>query len=54
MAFTNTDDPSAHFQTTTIYRKWCRHKLQTHGNSDLAADLVWIKYENSRRKSCAL
>ena len=42
MAYTNIDDPSAHFQTTT-YTGSNNQSITNDGNSDLKPDFVWIK-----------
>ena len=62
MAYTDIDDPSAHFQTTLYSGNGGNGHVITHtGNSDLQADMVWIKmrsaayppvvYDTSRRPS---
>mgnify|MGYP003654293294 FL=1 len=62
MAYTDIDDPSAHFQTTLYTGNGGNGHVITHtGNSDLQADMVWIKmrsaaynqvvYDTSRRPS---
>ena len=44
MAYTNIDDPSAHFQTTTYAGDSSNSTVITNGgNSDLQPDFVWIK-----------
>jgi hypothetical protein len=47
MAYTNIDDPSAYFQTATIYRCWLRAIITNDGNSDLQPDFIWIKQRNT-------
>ena len=48
MAYTNIDDPSAHFQTKLYTGNGAdNHAITNDGNSDLAADLVWIKYRTA-------
>jgi hypothetical protein len=42
MAYTNIDDPSAHFQTAT-YTGSNNQSITNDGNSDLQPDFVWIK-----------
>jgi hypothetical protein len=62
MAYTNIDDPSAHFQTTLYTGNGSNGHVITHtGNSDLQADFIWIKmrsaayapvvYDTNRRPS---
>ena len=61
MAYTNIDDPSAYFQTTTYTGNGSNGHVITHtGNSDLQADFIWIKgrqagvpvvYDTNRRPS---
>ena len=47
MAYTNIDDPSAHFQITTYTGNGTTNTQITNtGNSDLKPDIVWIKYRN--------
>mgnify|MGYP003672055716 CR=1 FL=1 len=47
MAYTDIDDPSAHFQTTLYTGNGANGHVITHtGNSDLQADMVWIKVED--------
>ena len=44
MAYTNIDDPSAHFQTLTYTGNSSSPRdLVNDGNSDLQPDLVWVK-----------
>ena len=44
MAYTNIDDPSAYFQTTTYAGDSNNSTVITNdGNSDLQADLIWLK-----------
>jgi len=48
MAYTNIDDPSAHFQTATYTGNLVNgHSITNDGNSDLQPDLTWIKARNS-------
>tara|TARA_R100000231_G_scaffold33143_1_gene28963 strand:- start:605 stop:1654 length:1050 start_codon:yes stop_codon:yes gene_type:complete len=48
MAYTTIDDPSAHFQTTLYTGNGTdNHAITNGGNSDLATDLVWIKYRTA-------
>lgn len=48
MAYTNIDDPSAHFQTTTYTGDGQTGRTVTNGgNSDLQPDIVWIKYRSA-------
>ena len=42
-AYTNIDDPSAHFQTTTYTGAGANTVVTNGGNSDLKPDLLWIK-----------
>jgi len=54
MAYTNIDDPSAHFQTATYTGSGGTggHAIINDGNSDLQPDLVWLKqrsYASSHR-----
>ena len=62
MAYTDIDDPSAHFQTTLYTGNGANGHVITHtGNSDLQADMIWIKmrsaayqqvvYDTNRRPS---
>jgi|SRR6056300_76928 hypothetical protein len=43
MAYTNIDDPSAHFQTALYTGTGAAHSIGNDGNSDLKPDWVWIK-----------
>jgi hypothetical protein len=43
MAYTNIDDPSAHFQATTYTGAGANTVVTNGGNSDLKPDLLWIK-----------
>jgi len=43
MAYTNIDDPSAHFQTATYAGNGSTQSITNDGNSDLQPDLVWTK-----------
>ena len=43
MAYTNIDDPSAYFQTTTYTGAGANTVVTNGGNSDLKPDLLWIK-----------
>tara|TARA_B100001093_G_C26807731_1_gene1006198 strand:- start:50 stop:1111 length:1062 start_codon:yes stop_codon:yes gene_type:complete len=43
MAYTNIDDPSAHFQTALYTGDGSAHSIGNDGNSDLKPDWVWIK-----------
>jgi hypothetical protein len=43
MAYTNIDDPSAYFQTTTYTGAGADTEVTNSGNSDLKPDLLWIK-----------
>jgi len=43
MAYTNIDDPSAHFQTALYTGTGSAHSIGNNGNSDLKPDWVWIK-----------
>jgi hypothetical protein len=48
MAYTNIDDPSAHFQTALYAgNNTTDHNITNDGNSDLQPDLVWIKQRTS-------
>lgn len=47
MAYTNIDDPSAHFQTTLYTGSGTPTNITNGGNSDLQPDMVWIKLRNS-------
>ena len=48
MAYTNIDDPSAHFQTALYAgNNTTDHNIANDGNSDLQPDLVWIKQRTS-------
>ena len=54
MAYTNIDDPSAHFQTATYSGSGGTggHAIVNDGNSDLQPDIVWLKqrsYASSHR-----
>jgi len=42
-AYTNIDDPSAHFQTALYTGTGSAHSIGNNGNSDLKPDWVWIK-----------
>ena len=44
MAYTNIDDPSAHFQTKLYTGTGNSLALTNDGNSDLKPDFAWIKY----------
>ena len=43
MAYTNIDDPSAHFQTATYTGGGANTEVTNSGNSDLKPDFLWIK-----------
>ena len=43
MAYTNIDDPSAHFQTAAYTGTGSSHAITNDGNSDMQPDWVWIK-----------
>jgi hypothetical protein len=43
MAYTNIDDPSAHFQVATYTGAGANTSVTFSGNSDLKPDLLWIK-----------
>jgi hypothetical protein len=43
MAYTNIDDPSAHFQTALYTGNAGNQTITNDGNSDLQPDVVWIK-----------
>jgi len=43
MAYTNIDDPSAHFQATTYTGAGANTEVTNSGNSDLKPDFLWIK-----------
>tara|TARA_B110000196_G_scaffold95622_1_gene82800 strand:+ start:36 stop:1127 length:1092 start_codon:yes stop_codon:yes gene_type:complete len=43
MAYTNIDDPSVHFQTTTYTGGGANTEVTNGGNSDLKPDFLWIK-----------
>ena len=43
MAYTNIDDPSAHFQTDLYAGNGSTQSITNDGNSDLQPDLLWIK-----------
>jgi len=44
MAYTNIDDPSAHFQTALYTgNNTANHAITNDGNSDLQPDMLWIK-----------
>jgi len=43
MAYTNIDDPSAHFQTATYTGAGANTEVTNSGNSDLKPDFLWIK-----------
>ena len=48
MAYTNIDDPSAHFQSKLYTGNGSdNHAITNDGNSDLEPDLVWIKYRTA-------
>ncbi len=48
MAYTNIDDPSAHFQTALYAgNNTTDHNITNDGNSDLQPDFVWIKQRTS-------
>ena len=48
MAYTNIDDPSAHFQTAPLWSGQASQLVITNdGNSDLQPDFVWIKCRNA-------
>tara|TARA_A100001391_G_scaffold137259_1_gene95848 strand:+ start:700 stop:1755 length:1056 start_codon:yes stop_codon:yes gene_type:complete len=47
MAYTNIDDPSAHFQVTTYTGAGANQTVTNDGNSDLQPDLLWIKRRNA-------
>jgi hypothetical protein len=48
MAYTNIDDPSAHFQIATYTGNLVNgHSITNDGNSDLQPDLTWIKTRSS-------
>ena len=42
-AYTNIDDPSAHFQTATYTGNGSTQSITNDGNSDLQPDWVWVK-----------
>jgi len=46
MAYTNIDDPSAHFQTATYSGSNSLQAITNDGNSDLKPDCLWIKHRN--------
>jgi hypothetical protein len=43
MAYTNIDDPSAHFQTATYTGNGSSQSITNDGNSDMQPDWVWVK-----------
>ena len=43
MAYTNIDDPSAHFQVATYTGNGSSQNITNDGNSDLKPDLIWTK-----------
>ena len=43
MAYTNIDDPSAHFQAATYTGNGSTQSITNDGNSDLQPDWVWVK-----------
>ena len=43
MAYTDIDDPSAHFQTVLWTGNGADRNITNDGNSDLQADFVWYK-----------
>jgi len=47
MAYTNIDDPSAHFQAFTYTGNQSSRDITLDGNSDLQPDLYWYKARNS-------
>ena len=47
MAYTNIDDPSAHFQTTLYTGAGAGQTVTNGGNSDLKPDFLWIKRRNA-------
>ena len=47
MAYTNIDDPSAHFQTAIYTGNATDRSITNTGNSNLKPDMVWIKTRNS-------
>ena len=47
MAYTNIDDPSAHFQTFTYTGNQSGRQITLDGNSDLQPDLYWYKARNA-------
>ena len=48
MAYTNIDDPSAHFQIKLYTGNGSdNHAITNDGNSDLEPDVVWIKYRTA-------
>jgi len=47
MAYTNIDDPSAHFQTFLYTGNQSSRNITLDGNSDLQPDLYWYKARNS-------
>ena len=47
MAYTNIDDPSAHFQTKLYTGTGSSLALTNDGNSDLQPDWVWAKRHSS-------
>jgi len=47
MAYTNIDDPSAHFQTATYTGAGASQTVTNDGNSDLKPDFLWIKRRNA-------
>ena len=47
MAYTNIDDPSAHFQIATYTGAGANQTVTNDGNSDLQPDWLWIKRRNA-------
>ena len=47
MAYTNIDDPSAHFQVATYTGAGANQTVTNDGNSDLQPDFLWIKRRNA-------
>ena len=47
MAYTNIDDPSAHFQTAVYTGSNSNQSITNDGNSDLQPDLIWGNYVTS-------
>jgi hypothetical protein len=51
MAYTNIDDPSAHFQIALYTGTGAAHSIGNDGNSDLKPDWVWIKKRSASGNS---